>query len=285
MRLVNSLRKRTTNFFFTRLIQGVRNRKIRPFSVDEQGLWFNTKYGFSVFSNLKDRILELNVNATWENMASSFILDNLKEGDVFVDVGANIGYFSMLAARQKAGKVLAIEPAPKTYGILNMNIKHNMFANVIESFNIALGGEKRTAKFIYSLGPKNHVEYEVDNIHTNLPTTNVNVITLDDLLKSRKEVNKIDFIKVDIEGYEYDFLLGAKKTIEAFKPIILMEIEEHRLAKYNATAEEVFNFMNYLGYKYLSVAEDSITKGTVREEDLKRGRNFIFYTGNHTPIC
>jgi FkbM family methyltransferase len=268
-----------------RLIQDVRNRKIRPFSVDEQGLWFNTKYGFSVFSNLKDRILELNVNATWENMESSFILDNLKEGDVFVDVGANIGYFSMLAARQKAGKVLAIEPAPKTYDILNMNIKHNMFANVIESFNIVLGSEKRTAKFIYSLGPKNHVEYEVDNIRTNLPTTNVNVITLDDLLKSRKEVNKIDFIKVDVEGYEYDFLLGAKKTIEAFKPIILMEIEEHRLAKYNATAEKIFNFMNYLGYKYLSVTEDSITKGTVREEDLKRGRNFIFYTGNHTPIC
>jgi len=72
MRLVNSLRRRITNFFFTRLIQGVRNKEIRPFSVDEQGLWFKTKYGFSVYSNLEDRILELDTNATWEKMIKQF---------------------------------------------------------------------------------------------------------------------------------------------------------------------------------------------------------------------
>ena len=73
MRCVDSLRKRATNFFFTRLIQNVKNKKIRPFRIDEQGLWFETKYGFSVYSNLKDRILELDVNATWEDMESTFI--------------------------------------------------------------------------------------------------------------------------------------------------------------------------------------------------------------------
>jgi len=284
MRCVDSLRKKTINFFLTRLIQTVKSGKIRPFCIDEQGLWFKTKYGFSIYSNLKDRILELDVNASWEQMESSFIADNIKEGDVFVDVGANIGYFSMLAARQKAAKVLAVEPVPGTYEMLNMNIKHNMLDNVIESFNIALGSEKRTAKFVSSLGPKSHMEYDVDNVHSDLPTIDVHVTTLDDLLKDRGKITRIDFIKVDIEGGEYGFLLGARKTIEAFKPIILMEVEEHRLVKYNATTEEVFNFMNDLGYKYLSVAGDSITKGNICEEDLKRARNFIFYTGEHTPI-
>lgn len=284
MRCVDSLRKRATNFFFTRLIQNVKNKKIRPFRIDEQGLWFETKYGFSVYSNLKDRILELDVNATWEDMESTFIVHNLKEGAVFVDVGANIGYFSMLAAQQKAGKVLAIEPIPKTYDMLNMNIEYNMFTDVIEPLNIALGSKEHTAKFICSLGPKNHMEYEVDNIHRDLPTINVNVTTLDNLLKYRKEISRIDFIKVDIEGAEYSFLLGARKTMKAFKPIIMMEIEEHRLAKYNVTAENIFNFMNDLGYKYLSVAEDSITEGNIYTEDLKRGRDFIFHTSNHNLI-
>jgi FkbM family methyltransferase len=278
MRCVDSLRKRAISFFFTRLIQNVKNKKIRPFHVDGQGLWFETKHGFSVYSNLKDRILELDVNATWEEIESSFIVNNLKEGAIFVDVGANIGYFSMLAAQQKTGKVLAIEPIPKTYDMLNVNIEHNMFTNVIEPFNIALGSKEHTAKFVCSLGPKNHIEYEVDNIHRDLPTINVNVTTL------RKEIGRIDFIKVDIEGAEYSFLLGARKTIEAFKPIIMMEIEEHRLAKYNVTAENIFNFMNDLGYKYLSVAEDSITEGNIYKEDLKRGRDFIFYTSNHNLI-
>lgn len=284
MRCVDSLRKRATNFFFTRLIQNVKNKKIRPFRIDEQGLWFETKYGFSVYSNLKDRILELDVNATWEDMESTFIVHNLKEGAVFVDVGANIGYFSMLAAQQKAGKVLAIEPIPKTYDMLNMNIEYNMFTDVIEPLNIALGSKEHTAKFICSLGPKNHMEYEVDDIHRDLPTINVNVTTLDNLLKYRKEIGRIDFIKVDIEGAEHSFLLGARKTMEVFKPIIMIEIEEHRLTKYNVTAENVFNFMNDLGYKYLSVAEDSITEGNTYVEDLKRGRDFIFYTPNHNLI-
>lgn len=187
----------------------------------------------------------------------------LKPGGVFIDVGANVGYLSAVGAGLvgKTGQVHSFEPVPRYFDYV-----------------------QRTAKFIYSLGPKNHVEYEVDNIHTNLPTTNVNVITLDDLLKSRKEVNKIDFIKVDVEGYEYDFLLGARETIEAFRPMVLMEIEEHRLVKFNTTAEQIFNFMYQLGYRYLSVTENAISEGDDYQKDLKKGRDFIFYTSKNTPI-
>lgn len=283
MRLVKSLRKRTTGFFFKKLVQAVKDKKIRPFCVDEQGLWFETKYGFSVYSNLKDRILELDVNPNWEEMESSFVFNNVREGDTFVDVGANIGYFSMLAAQQKAGKVLAIEPAPKIYDMLNMNVKHNMFDNVIETFNLALSGKSGTLRFVSSLGPKSHLEYTVDNEHKGLPAIKVKVTTLDDLLRDKKEIRKIDFIKVDIEGAEYDFLLGADKTIEIFKPMILMEIEEHRLIRFNATAEKIFGFMNRLGYNYLSVTEDAINEGCDYEEDLKKGRDFIFYTSKTSP--
>ncbi len=284
MHLIHSLQKKIDKFCFAKLIQNVKNQKHRPFSINEEGVWFKTKYDFSIYSNFKDRILELDVNAVWEEMESSFLLNNLKEGDVFVDAGANIGYFSMLAAQQKVSKVLAIEPVPKTYDMLNMNIKHNMLDDIIETFNIGLGSEKHTVKFTTSLGPKNHMKYEVDNIHSNLPTVDVEIITLDDLIK--KLVTRVDFVKVDIEGAEYNFLLGARETIEAFRPMILMEIEEHRLVKFNTNAEQIFNFMYQLGYSYLSVTEDAISKGGDYLKDLKKGRDFIFYTSKNMPsLC
>lgn len=284
MRFINSSRRKAVKFFLKALVQSVRNGRIRPFCIDEGGLWFETKYSFSIYSNLKDRILELDVNATWEEMESNFILNNLKDESVFIDVGANIGYFSMLAAQQNARKVLAIEPIPKTYKILKMNISHNLFTDIIEPFNVALGSRRHTERFVSSLGPKSHLEYKVDNVHVNLPTENVDVVTLDDLIKSCSDIDRVDLVKVDIEGYEYAFLLGAEKTIKAFKPMILMEIEEHRLVKYNVTAKQVFTFMSDLGYNYLFVTEDSITKGSSFEEDLMKGRNFVFYACHHSPI-
>jgi FkbM family methyltransferase len=284
MRLVNSLRRRWNNFLLAALTQNVKDKKIRPFCIDEEGLWFETQYGFFVYCNLRDRILELQVNPAWEQLESSFIVNNLKEGDIFVDVGAHIGYFSMLAARQRAKKVLAIEPVPKTYDMLVMNIRHNNLSDVIEPFNVALGSKDHTAKSVSSLGPKNHIEYQAGNVHANLPTVEVEVTTLDNLLKNEQEIDKIDFVKVDIEGYEYEFLLGAQQSIIALKPMILMEIEEHRLAKYGVTAEDMFNVMADLGYEYLSVGQDLVAKGSLPKEDLTKARNFVFYTCDHSPI-
>lgn len=59
----------------------------------------------------------------------------------------------MLAAQQKASKVLAIEPVPKTYDMLNMNIRYNRFNDVVETFNVGLGSEMHIAKFTSSLRP------------------------------------------------------------------------------------------------------------------------------------
>lgn len=275
-----SVRKKISKFFFRRLIQNVKHNKIRPFHIDEEGLWFETRYGFSVYSNLKDRILKLETNAVWEPMESTFIINNVNEKTVFVDVGANIGYFSLLAARQKARRVLAIEPIPATYDMLRRNIEHNLFVDVIEPLNIALGSKECAAKLVCSLGPKNHIVYEIDNVHRKLPTIDINVTTLDNILTDRKDIDRIDIVKVDIEGAEYGFLQGARKTLETFEPIIVMELEEHRLAKYNVMADHILTFMTDLGYKHLSVTEDSITEGHTFAEDLKTARNFIFHTGN-----
>jgi len=284
MRFMKSLNKKFTRFCLSALLQKVGDGKIRPFCIDKDGLWFNTEYGFSVFSDLVSRILELETNPVWESKESDFIVNNIKEADVFIDVGANIGYFSMLAAKQKVKKILAFEPVPKTFDMLTLNIRHNNFNDIIKAFNIALGSKEHVVKCISSLGPKNHIEYQKNNIHTGLSTIDIKISTLDRLLKDEKEVKSVDFIKIDVEGYEYEFLQGARETIGVFKPMILMEIEEHRLAKYNASAQQVFDFLSDLDYKYLFIGEDCVGKGNFPVDDLKKTRNFVFYTEKHNPL-
>lgn len=143
------------------------------------------------------------------------ILKPLSEGDVFIDVGANIGYYSILASRivGQSGRVIAIEAFPDTAKQLRKNANVNGITN-IEVKQAAVwseSGKKLRFKFekgIWwpigdksgnALGSKNEVE---------LLTTKI-----DDLMENFKDVNIIKVMKLDIEGAEYEALKGAEKTL------------------------------------------------------------------------
>ena len=283
MRLVKKWKKRWRRFLFEQLASAVRRGELRPFRVDLDGVWFETAHGFAVLCNFEDRILELDVHPVWEEMETTFVSSNIRPGDVFVDVGANIGYFSMLAAQNQPARVLAFEPVPGTFDLLTRNIRHNNLGEIIEPVNMALGSRDRTAKSVCALGPKNHIEYTLDDDDAGLATVEVRIGPLDGWLKEHASIERVDFIKVDIEGYEYEFLRGARETIRSFRPMVLMEVEEYRLAKFGVTAEEVFGFMKEAGYEYLRVGPEEIVPGTCPEKDLSMTRNFVFYTPQRPP--
>ena len=89
----------------------------------------------------------------------------------------------------------------------------------------------------------------------------------------------MDFIKVDIEGYEYEFLKGARETISRFKPLMLMEVEQHRLAKFGVQASDVFRFLAEFGLSIpVRPGGSRSCPATSCEEDLTKGRDFVFYT-------
>ncbi len=88
MRLIRQLKKKSTDFFFRELMKKVVRREIRPFHIHQDGLWFETVHGFSVYSNLKDRILELDVNPLWEAMETRLIFKNRRRYSVFYRSGA-----------------------------------------------------------------------------------------------------------------------------------------------------------------------------------------------------
>jgi FkbM family methyltransferase len=144
----------------------------------------------------------------------------LESGMTFVDVGANVGYFSLLAARKVAGqgKVIAIEPSPGNCRLLWTSVRKNGFENVeIHPFAVA---EKKGAVVYYGAGSNGTVgdlsgAAEAETGGQIVPST-----TIDDLCAER---DRVDVIKMDIEGAEYRALIGAARTLGRLRPQILSE--------------------------------------------------------------
>ena len=134
-----------------------------------------------------------------------FLLHTLQPGDLFVDIGANIGSYSILAASCKDVKVEAFEPIPSTFSWLQKNIQVNSMSQV-NLMNIGLAEKKDTVYFSSNLGTVNHV---LSDNEKNRSSIKVDVFPLDEVLKEKCPT----IIKIDVEGYESQVLDGAKNII------------------------------------------------------------------------
>jgi len=176
----------------------------------------------------------------------SFVLDMLNSGELFVDVGANIGSYSILAATKDA-EVIAIEPIPSTFKALKQNILLNEFNDRIKTINIGIGNKEDILQFSTDEGTMNHVLKKGEDVKQ---TVNVQVRTLDDVLDGR--VPKI--IKIDAEGFETKVIEGAQKTLSNPNLFaVIMEINGS--GAYYGFDDEVlhqkmlsFNFDSYIYY-------------------------------------
>ncbi len=139
----------------------------------------------------------------------------VEQGDWVIDAGANIGMFSLLAAKKtgERGKVFAFEPVTATQKLLQRNIELNGLKNV-EVVPFALGEKKGELSF--SIFPES-LECSSGFFDNEGSREKVNQITLDEFMEEN-EIAKIDFIKSDVEGMERNLLTGARNTIKKFKP-------------------------------------------------------------------
>lgn len=140
---------------------------------------------------------------------------SLKNGDVVIDAGANIGLFSIFASRKvgSSGKVFAFEPIAETRKILEKNLRENNITNVVVVPH-ALGNKSEKTMFsvnVKELGASSAVFKDGDT------EEEVSTIRLDDFAQEN-QLRKIDFVKADIEGMERFLLEGAKESIINFKP-------------------------------------------------------------------
>jgi FkbM family methyltransferase len=140
----------------------------------------------------------------FEDMA--FVLHVLRTSDLFVDVGANVGSYTILASAALGAKTIAFEPIPTTYGHLVDNIDLNGVHDLVIAHNIGVGAERGELIFTSSLDTVNHV---LGAAESDIASTKIAVNTLDEMLgESRPTV-----IKIDVEGFETRVIDGAAKAL------------------------------------------------------------------------
>lgn len=133
-----------------------------------------------------------------------FVLDTLKPGDLFVDIGANIGSYTVLASKARGARTISVEPDPDTARALRRNIEVNEIGGRVRVVEAALGAKEGTVAFTVGKDTVNRVAQETDaKIQT------VALKTLDNVLDG--EVPTI--IKIDVEGFEVEVFKGAKRTL------------------------------------------------------------------------
>lgn len=174
---------------------------------------------------------KLLASRVWEPEVTEFIKQNLRPGQVFIDVGAHVGYYSLLASRLvgENGKVFAFEPDPENFEVLQMNLTLNHAKNVMP-FRQALWKRSSKAK-LHSYGehykmfptltPENisHPKAQLDGT-----TVEVETVALDNAVPTGKYgITRIDMIKVDVEGAEVPVLQGMEETLKANGSVVILE--------------------------------------------------------------
>jgi len=177
----------------------------------------------------------LREEGVWEPYETSLLLALLRPGDVFVDVGANIGYFSVLAASVVGdkGAVFAFEPDPANYQLLEANAALNNFQSRITLVQAALSDAAGQGQLFLSadnLG--DHQVYQGEDVRPSVPIT---LYQGSQYLEGR--LRRLDVLKVDTQGSEYQVIVGLLPLLLKLqhKPRIIVELTPHALRQAGAS--------------------------------------------------
>lgn len=176
----------------------------------------------------------------YEFEESLFLLHFLNHEDYFLDIGANVGHYALLASGINKCKTLAIEPVPDTFSQLELNIELNGLSHLIETKNIGLSSDEGVLLISTDKGTMDQI---VDKNYLN--SVSVRVSTIDQIVKIKTPFA----IKIDVEGYEKFVLEGAKLTLKS-KILKVLIIELNKSGEiYNVKDKEIFNLIKSYGFK------------------------------------
>lgn len=184
----------------------------------------------------------------------------VQEGMVVIDVGANIGEISMVAANRVggAGKVVAFEPVASVADQLEKNVKQNHLNQVVV-VRSGLSNEIRSNVPVYtSCGQddsldENHGLSSLYGATTNqAPLQRIAVTTLDAWCKDHPPA-RIDLIKIDVEGSELPCLQGAEQTLRRFRPTLIVEVQDQSSTAAGYHAADILDFLANLGYRFQTI--------------------------------
>lgn len=226
------------------------------------------KYAFPIY-NITYQKFKLKNDAVEINLLQSII----KPGNIVLDIGANIGFYAKLISKMvgKSGRVHCFEPDKKNFNYLINNTKH--ISNVT-SYNLAVSNSNEDIKIYTSkLLNVDHRTYPVNNYDK---VEVIKATTIDELI-SKGNIQTVDVIKIDIQGFEIAAFEGMKKLLTANSTIkIVAEFWPHGLKRAGKSAIELFNFFENLGYGIFEITEKELKPISKNYIEENNSREFEF---------
>lgn len=218
------MRKRKVAFqMFKKLCSSFKRKGFRKFSLIDRIYHFILRplvqgyillQGHKVYVDMRDNVITQHLlnDGVWEKYETELFKILVKKGMVVVDIGANIGWYTLIAAKLvgKKGKVYAFEPDPDNCALLKKNVQINGYKNVIIEQKAILNRWGTIRLFLSSSNLGDHRTYDS---HDGRKWITVKGITLDEYFRNKPD--RIDIIKLDIQGAEMEALLGMDRIIKA----------------------------------------------------------------------
>jgi FkbM family methyltransferase len=182
---------------------------------------------------------------------------------IVIDVGAHAGQFTKLfAAMAPQGRIYASEPGRYALSILKRMVKLRGLRNV-EITSVGFSDKESTELLHVPLKKSGSIGFGLSHLGTPLESSTrvirtepIQLTTIDRFV-AKHQIERVAFIKADIEGWEFHLLAGARETIRKHKPGLLLEVDESMLARANSSASAVFAEFTGLGYRFFRTDEST----------------------------
>lgn len=209
------------------------------------------------FTVIEDRVfLRVYYEGSYEPDLTAAIKQLVLPGDRVVDVGANFGWYTTLfATLVKDGLVVACEPEPGVFAVLQENIRLNGLREAVRTRNVCVGQRSGSVQLASRPG-------ESGLAHVVAPGQaeggiEVEMVLLD--IELGDEGGKVAFMKIDVEGFELEVLRGARTLLEHDNPpILLLELNDEALARAGTGRGEVLSFLRERGFDFWDVKEGGV---------------------------
>jgi len=256
----------------------IKNKDIKKIEISDEGVIMTSRdWGVKIQCDAVDhRIVPLEILNFdyYEKENSSMIFNLVKDNSVVFDIGSNIGWYSLgLSKTRQKLQVFAFEPIPKTFNYLKKNIELNQLDN-IQAYNHGLSNQNAEIQFYYyPEGSGNSSLADLAEDHNSVKI-NSTVKKLDDFV-DENAIDRIDFIKCDVEGAELMVFQGGEKSIRHFKPIIFTEMLRKWASKFEYHPNEIIDFFKQLDYKCFTVIDDRLVE-FIKMDEQSTETNFFF---------
>jgi FkbM family methyltransferase len=229
--------------------------------------------GSKMIVNLVDKGIsrDLYYNGIREPESTEILEKELENVDGHIlEIGANIGYYVLIEAKNpNIKKIIAIEPDPRNFKMLERQVELNQLNGRVELHNVAIGDQNGDIRFLMSESSNLSKVSSDDKTGIIIPVTTVDTLVQD---------KPISLLRFDVEGFEYNILKGAKNTLQNNNLKIFMEVHPPLIKNFGVNIDDMWELLSSLGYKIkyfityrnpeLKLTRRGILRGEVERMDI-----------------